>query len=292
MDAAVAADVEQARGERRAGRAPRHQRLRVPVRDRPGGLHDRSLGRRANGERWIGGLGDRDRGVDDLHSGRDLADLLRWTEQDHPQPCAHGVRGARCNLQGAQVGPARINGDGDHRCPAVSRSDRPGRRSPRARDRTRKRGRRDVAAGGCDIAGRRYKPEPRVCAGPGGASCERGIASAWEPPFEGSRLAGTHLATQAPIECVLSLWLGRRALDEQMLGEERGELGCPQWVTEQVTLRAVDPIRLKPLRLCLRLHALGDQPRAAYAEQTNDRLQEVGRSRVPGGRPATTSGRA
>ena len=64
VDAAVALDLEQAGGERRARRAAADEGVGVAGRDGPDGAHDRGVRGRAHGARGIGGLGDRDRRVD------------------------------------------------------------------------------------------------------------------------------------------------------------------------------------------------------------------------------------
>src|ERR1700727_1821737 len=115
VDASIAAHVEQAGGERRTGGAAGHERLRTPFGDGPSRLYDRRLPGRTDGERGIGRLRDRDRGIDDLDAGRDVAHLVGGPEQDHAQtgPNRSGRTGR--HLHGAEVRPARINGDGDHR---------------------------------------------------------------------------------------------------------------------------------------------------------------------------------
>ena len=115
VDAAVASHVEQAGGERRAGRPAGHERLRAAFGDRPGGLDDRGVRGRADRERGVGGLRDRDRRVDELDPVGSRADLGGGPEQEHLDPLSGRQRCSRGDLARSEIGPARIHGDGDHR---------------------------------------------------------------------------------------------------------------------------------------------------------------------------------
>ncbi len=100
VDAAIAAQVEQAGGERRPGGAAGDERLGAAVGDGLGGLDDRRLRRGAHRVGGIGGLGDRYRSIDDLHP-RDLADLLAGPEEDDGDALGGRPRGAGSDFSGA-----------------------------------------------------------------------------------------------------------------------------------------------------------------------------------------------
>ena len=111
VDAARSFHVKQAGGEGGAGRAAGDERVGVAAGHGPDRLDDRGLGRRADGTRRVGGLRDRDGGVDDLHA-RGRRDLARRPEDEHADVAARGREGrAARDLAGAGVGPVRVERD-------------------------------------------------------------------------------------------------------------------------------------------------------------------------------------
>jgi hypothetical protein len=160
VHAAGALEAEERGGERGAGRAAGDDRLRATGGDRLDGLHDRGLGRRAHGPRGVGGLRDRDRGVDDLDAG--AGQLAGGAEQDHVDPALGGEGGAARHLRGAEVGPVRVDRDRDpldHVGPlgpsGRGRDRGRDRRGPRPHDRRRSRsaGRHGAGAAAGGTAG-------------------------------------------------------------------------------------------------------------------------------------------
>ena len=128
VHAARAFHVKQPRREGGAGRAAGDERVRIPGGDGADGLDDRGLRGRAHGARRVGGLGDRDRGVDDLHPGRGEAgrpaprsattsgirpaQFGGRPEDEHADVArGGGERRAARDLGGAGVGPVRVERD-------------------------------------------------------------------------------------------------------------------------------------------------------------------------------------
>ena len=93
-------------GERRAGRAGADERLGAAVGDRPRGLHDRGLGRRARRVHRVGGLGDRHRRVDHLDARRAASPSSGGgAEQEHARALAGGERAPGGDLAGPRSAP-------------------------------------------------------------------------------------------------------------------------------------------------------------------------------------------
>ena len=135
VDAAGAFHMEQPGRERGAGGAAGDERVGPAGGDGADGLDDRGVGLRAHGARGIGGLGDRDRGVDDLDAVGRL-DLGGRAEHEHPELAGRGgERGAARDLGGTGVGAVGVEGDrqllssGHGRCDlVVDHQDVPGAR--------------------------------------------------------------------------------------------------------------------------------------------------------------------
>jgi hypothetical protein len=129
VDAAHAPDVEQARGQRGAGSAGAHQRLRPARRHRLGGQHDRRLGRAAGGPRGIVALGDRSGRVHHLDLRRQLAQLGCRAEQDYAHTPRRRQRRPGSHLGRTEVGAVAV--DRNDRRGMVQRAPEPrGGRSP------------------------------------------------------------------------------------------------------------------------------------------------------------------
>ncbi len=160
-------------------------------------MHDRGLRGPAGGHDRVLGLGDGDRGVDDLHPGRGLPDLGGRPEQQHPSPPGGGQRRPGGDLGGTEVGAVAV--DRDDRVVGGSRG-RDGRLAarrrardrdrgrvrrdarPRGRRRSRRPGRRDAAGGGCGTAGTSSPRACRSCAGPAAWLCGCATAFSWVRP--------------------------------------------------------------------------------------------------------------
>ena len=130
--------------------------------------------------RRIGRLGDRDRA---RRRPRRRPDRLRSHQPGRTaarrSPSAAARVSARRDLPGAEIGPARVHGDGDHRASALGDRARPRpERSPRGPCSCRTRGRRGAEAEGCGTAGTRCRSARRSCAARGAAWSARGTASA------------------------------------------------------------------------------------------------------------------
>jgi hypothetical protein len=156
-----ALDPEQARGERGARGAAGHEGVGAAVGD---GLHGRDhggLGMGAHGARGIGGLRDRERGVDELDARVRFDSHDRPEQQDLHAVLADRERGAARHLGRAEIGPAGVDGDRDrlgHTTDGLSGRGRARGRGcarPRARRRTRSSGRPGADGGACGTAGTR-----------------------------------------------------------------------------------------------------------------------------------------
>ena len=102
VDPARAFHVKQAGRERGAGRAAGDERVGAAVGDRAHRLHDRGVGRGAHRARRVGGLRDRDRGVDDLDPGR-RRELGGGPEDEHAHVAAAAASAAP---RATSAGPA------------------------------------------------------------------------------------------------------------------------------------------------------------------------------------------
>jgi hypothetical protein len=108
VDAAGALDLEQAGGQRGAGRAGGDERVGLPGGDGARRLDHRGLTFGARCAGGVGRLGDRQRRVDDRDVPRDVADLRGGPEQRD----AHAtLGGAERDLAGAEVGPVGVDRD-------------------------------------------------------------------------------------------------------------------------------------------------------------------------------------
>ncbi len=111
MDAAVALDVEQAGGERRAGRAAADERFAVTGSDGHRGLDDRGLGVRATARAGSGALA--------IETGASTTSTPSATfpiSSAEPKstgvtPCAAAIAAPRGDLGGTEVSPVGVDGD-------------------------------------------------------------------------------------------------------------------------------------------------------------------------------------
>ena len=108
-DARVAADVEEPRGQRGAGRAGRDERVRVTGGDGARGAHDRGVRLLARGGDGVGGLRDRDRGIDDLDARRGRAELVGGAEEQDADALRGRERGPGSDLGRAEISAVGVD---------------------------------------------------------------------------------------------------------------------------------------------------------------------------------------
>ena len=113
----------------------------------------------------------------------------------------------------------------------------------------------------------------------------RCVVRAWDcfcfgTPIWTQQASRTEAGARGPIELTWPV-VGRQRGDDQVRGEERGDLRRPQWLTQRVTLRAEDPFASATPAVLRDSTPSATTPRR-YAEPTNDRPQEVDRGRVAG----------
>ena len=183
VDAAVALEVEQPGGQRRAGRAAGDERVRRAPRRRRA-PPARSMPRASSARRMPGPRPSRSRPA--RRSPRRRRRPGRpgsRREQEDPDAARRGQRRARSDLSRAEIGSVAVDGNRHHRWrrPSRARSGRP--RSRRGPCSCRRSGRHGAAAGGCGTGGRRWWRARGPCALNGAWWCASETVSAWGRPW-------------------------------------------------------------------------------------------------------------